>query len=56
MNLDVDEVECESCGATLKFVSSATWTPSEGESFWYFMTRLMKVSYSLLQFICMNTL
>lgn len=32
VNVDVDKVECESCGANLKFVSSATWTPSEGES------------------------
>ncbi|KAK6132441.1 hypothetical protein DH2020_033818 [Rehmannia glutinosa] len=32
VNVDVDKVECESCGAILEFVSSATWTPSEGES------------------------
>lgn len=32
VNMDVDKVECESCGAILKFVSSPTWTPSEGES------------------------
>ncbi|XP_042041658.1 uncharacterized protein LOC121787107 isoform X1 [Salvia splendens] len=31
VNVDVDKVECESCGAILKFVSSATWTPSEAD-------------------------
>ncbi|XP_057796012.1 uncharacterized protein LOC131012119 isoform X1 [Salvia miltiorrhiza] len=31
VNVDVDTVECESCGAILKFVSSATWTPSEAD-------------------------
>ncbi|EYU26258.1 hypothetical protein ABFS82_08G197000 [Erythranthe guttata] len=31
VNVDVDKVECESCGANLKFVSSATWTPSEAD-------------------------
>ncbi|KAH6764162.1 IAP-like protein 1 [Perilla frutescens var. hirtella] len=32
VNVDVDKVECESCGAILKFVSSATWTPSEADT------------------------
>ncbi|XP_051135903.1 uncharacterized protein LOC127254697 isoform X2 [Andrographis paniculata] len=31
VNVDVDTIECESCGAVLKFVSSATWTPSEAD-------------------------
>ncbi|XP_047969564.1 uncharacterized protein LOC125213202 isoform X2 [Salvia hispanica] len=31
VNVDVDKVECESCGAILKFVSSATWTSSEAD-------------------------
>ncbi|GFP78704.1 nuclear-interacting partner of alk [Phtheirospermum japonicum] len=31
VNVDVDKVECESCGAILKFVSSATWTPDEAD-------------------------
>ncbi|KAK6154228.1 hypothetical protein DH2020_008476 [Rehmannia glutinosa] len=31
VNVDVDKVECESCGAILEFVSSATWTPSEAD-------------------------
>ncbi|KAI3465998.1 hypothetical protein Pfo_022661 [Paulownia fortunei] len=31
VNVDVDEVECESCGAILKFVTSATWTLSEAD-------------------------
>ncbi|KAL0328376.1 UNVERIFIED_CONTAM: hypothetical protein Scaly_2270200 [Sesamum calycinum] len=31
VNVDVDKVECESCGAILKFVSLATWTPSEAD-------------------------
>ncbi|PIN14408.1 hypothetical protein CDL12_12964 [Handroanthus impetiginosus] len=32
VNVDVDKVECESCGAILKFVSLATWTPDEADS------------------------
>ncbi|XP_022867465.1 nuclear-interacting partner of ALK-like, partial [Olea europaea var. sylvestris] len=32
VNVDVDKIKCESCGVNLKFISSATWTPSEGES------------------------
>lgn len=31
VNVDVDTIECEACGANLRFVSSATWTPDEGE-------------------------
>ncbi|KAL0301293.1 UNVERIFIED_CONTAM: hypothetical protein Sradi_6406100 [Sesamum radiatum] len=31
VNVDVDKVECESCGAILKFVLSATWTPCEAD-------------------------
>lgn len=30
VNLDVDKIECESCGANLQFVLSASWTPTEG--------------------------
>ncbi|VFQ80783.1 unnamed protein product [Cuscuta campestris] len=37
INVDVDKIECESCGANLKLTSSTTWTPSEvdiaGEDF-----------------------
>ncbi|CAH9147668.1 unnamed protein product [Cuscuta epithymum] len=29
INVDVDKIECESCGASLRFTSSAHWTPSE---------------------------
>lgn len=31
VNVDADTIECEACGANLRFVSSATWTPDEGE-------------------------
>ncbi|KAL3636947.1 hypothetical protein CASFOL_019246 [Castilleja foliolosa] len=31
VNMDVDKVECESCGAILKFGSSATWTLVEAD-------------------------
>ncbi|CAA0808735.1 IAP-like protein 1 [Striga hermonthica] len=31
VNMDVDKVECESCGATLKFVLIAAWTPDEAD-------------------------
>ncbi|KAL3821302.1 hypothetical protein ACJIZ3_007207 [Penstemon smallii] len=31
VNVDVDKIECESCGAVLKFDSSAEWTPSEAD-------------------------
>ncbi|KAG8364821.1 hypothetical protein BUALT_Bualt18G0038500 [Buddleja alternifolia] len=31
VNVDVDKIECESCGAILKFVPSATWTPSQAD-------------------------
>nr|GLL47219.1 uncharacterized protein LOC109150534 [Ipomoea trifida] len=31
INVDADKIECESCGANLKFISSATWTPSEAD-------------------------
>ncbi|XP_058211261.1 uncharacterized protein LOC131323469 isoform X2 [Rhododendron vialii] len=30
VNFDVDKIECESCGANLQFVLSASWTPTEG--------------------------
>ncbi|KAJ4980620.1 hypothetical protein NE237_031457 [Protea cynaroides] len=29
VNVDADKIECESCGASLSFASSASWTPSE---------------------------
>ncbi|CAA0816362.1 IAP-like protein 1 [Striga hermonthica] len=32
VNVDVDKVECESCAAILKFVSSSTWTPDEANA------------------------
>ncbi|CAI9757140.1 unnamed protein product [Fraxinus pennsylvanica] len=31
VSVDVDKIKCESCGASLKFISSATWTPSEAD-------------------------
>ncbi|EPS72067.1 hypothetical protein M569_02691 [Genlisea aurea] len=31
VNVDVDKLNCESCGASLIFVSSATWTPYEAD-------------------------
>ncbi|KAI8557950.1 hypothetical protein RHMOL_Rhmol04G0050900 [Rhododendron molle] len=31
VNFDVDKIECESCGANLQFVLSASWTPTEAE-------------------------
>lgn len=30
MNVDVDRIACESCGACLSFVPVPTWTPVEG--------------------------
>ncbi|XP_058211265.1 uncharacterized protein LOC131323471 isoform X2 [Rhododendron vialii] len=30
VNFAVDKIECESCGANLQFVLSASWTPTEG--------------------------
>lgn len=57
VNVDVDKVECESCGAVLKFVSSASWTPFEGESFLYLMIGLNRsFPPHFLQFIYMNIL
>ncbi|KAG8637465.1 uncharacterized protein LOC122721944 [Manihot esculenta] len=32
MNVDVDKIVCESCGACLSFVLLASWTPAEVES------------------------
>ncbi|CAK9160265.1 unnamed protein product [Ilex paraguariensis] len=32
VNVDVDKIECESCGADVKYVSSATWMPIEDDS------------------------
>ncbi|MCD9559465.1 hypothetical protein HAX54_017424 [Datura stramonium] len=31
VNVDVDTIECEACGANLKFVSSTIWTPEEAD-------------------------
>ncbi|KAM7252777.1 hypothetical protein ACFE04_011412 [Oxalis oulophora] len=31
INVDVDKLECESCGACLSSVSSSSWTPAEAE-------------------------
>lgn len=30
INVDVDKIECESCGAYLSFALIPSWTPSEG--------------------------
>ncbi|KAG9149955.1 hypothetical protein Leryth_010029 [Lithospermum erythrorhizon] len=32
VNVDIDKLECESCGANIEFASSATWTTSEVDS------------------------
>ncbi|CAH1444647.1 unnamed protein product [Lactuca virosa] len=32
VNVDIDKIECESCGATLKYVAPDSWTPTEGEN------------------------
>ncbi|XP_065877624.1 pre-rRNA-processing protein ESF2-like [Euphorbia lathyris] len=32
MNIDIDKIVCESCGACLSFVFSPSWTPAEVES------------------------
>ncbi|XP_065877620.1 uncharacterized protein [Euphorbia lathyris] len=32
MNIDIDKIVCESCGACLSFVLSPSWTPAEVES------------------------
>ncbi|CAI9281397.1 unnamed protein product [Lactuca saligna] len=29
VNVDIDKIECESCGATLKYVAPDSWTPTE---------------------------
>ena len=31
VNVDVDKIECELCGANLEFISSVSWTPMEGK-------------------------
>ncbi|KAE8696326.1 IAP-like protein 1 isoform 6 [Hibiscus syriacus] len=31
INIDVDKIECETCGTSLHFASSPSWTPSEVE-------------------------
>ncbi|KAL3508911.1 hypothetical protein ACH5RR_028312 [Cinchona calisaya] len=31
VNTDLHKIECESCGANLKFIASAIWTPSEAD-------------------------
>ena len=31
VNVDADTIECEACGANLRFVSSATWTSGEAD-------------------------
>ncbi|XP_059283176.1 uncharacterized protein LOC132036804 isoform X2 [Lycium ferocissimum] len=31
VNVDVDTIECEACGANLRFVSSSIWTPDEAD-------------------------
>lgn len=30
MNIDVDKIECESCGAHLIFTALTSWSPAEG--------------------------
>ncbi|XP_024959512.1 uncharacterized protein LOC112500295 [Cynara cardunculus var. scolymus] len=32
VNVDVDKIVCESCGATLKYVAPDSWTPTEGDN------------------------
>ncbi|KAL6975530.1 hypothetical protein U1Q18_024326 [Sarracenia purpurea var. burkii] len=32
VNVDVDKIECESCGANLHFISSTSWAPAEADS------------------------
>ncbi|KAI3708205.1 hypothetical protein L2E82_37353 [Cichorium intybus] len=32
VNVDIDKIECESCGATLKYVAPDSWTPTEGDN------------------------
>lgn len=34
VNVDIDRIECESCGAILKSLSSTPGTPSQGELLW----------------------
>nr|KAJ0228607.1 hypothetical protein LSAT_V11C100011360 [Lactuca sativa] len=29
VNVDIDKIECESCGATLKYIAPDSWTPIE---------------------------
>nr|KAJ0191759.1 hypothetical protein LSAT_V11C800453160 [Lactuca sativa] len=31
VNVDIDKIECESCGATLKYIAPDSWTTIEGE-------------------------
>lgn len=33
--MDIDKIECESCGATLKYVAPDSWTPTEGQIYCY---------------------
>lgn len=32
VNVGIDKIECESCGATLKYVAPDSWTPTEGDN------------------------
>jgi hypothetical protein len=32
VNIDIDKIECESCGAHLIFTALASWSPAEGMS------------------------
>ncbi|XP_059662822.1 uncharacterized protein LOC132308676 [Cornus florida] len=32
VNVDIDKIECESCGANLEFISSTSWLPAEADS------------------------
>ncbi|KAA8524932.1 hypothetical protein F0562_011430 [Nyssa sinensis] len=32
INVDVDKIECESCGGSLKFITPASWTPMEADN------------------------
>lgn len=36
VNVDVDKIECETCGANLKYMASTPWMSSEGESILHF--------------------
>lgn len=42
VNVDADTIECEACGANLRFISSATGTPDEGEFLFSLTIRLCR--------------